>query len=243
MKGKWVPLLVVSAAALVLVASVYAGGWDIVTLKDFPDFAVAGMPLNLTFTAWVPSLDPLVGLHPRVHATSCADPCNAGLASQLRHTTDRKRLVSEAQVKASATIGEFTAALILPEPGDWVITIDTEYAGASTLPTIKVIAPGTPIPVPFSRATRGLRLFTSKGCNACHIHEDVNEGRTYGPDLTGKRFASEYLKRFLADPSITPVPEEVCSRDRSICGSPYAMPNLNLKDAEIQALVAFINKE
>jgi hypothetical protein len=68
-------------------------------------------------------------------------------------------------------------------------------------------------------------------------------GALYGPDLTDKRFAKEYLTRFLADPSIKPVPEEVCSKDRSYCGSPYAMPNLNLKDVEIEALVAFITKE
>jgi hypothetical protein len=60
--------------------------------------------------------------------------------------------------------------------------------------------------------------------------------------LTGERFSPEYVKKFLADPGITPVPEEVCSRDRSYCGSPYAMPNLNLKDAEIEALTAFLNK-
>jgi hypothetical protein len=71
----------------------------------------------------------------------------------------------------------------------------------------------------------------------------VKAGRLYGPDLTGKRFATEYLRRFLADPSITPVPEEICSKDRSYCGSPYEMPNLNLKDAEIEALVAFITKK
>jgi hypothetical protein len=72
---------------------------------------------------------------------------------------------------------------------------------------------------------------------------EVKEGRLYGPDLTGKRFVTEYLRKFLADPSITPAPEEVCSKDRSSCGSPYAMPNLHLKDAEIEALVAFITNK
>ena len=84
-----------------------------------------------------------------------------------------------------------------------------------------------------------MRLFTAKGCSACHLREEV--GRVYGPDLTGKRFAPEYLKKFLVDPSITSVPAGVCSTDRSYCGSPYAMPNTNLKDAEIEALAAFIN--
>ena len=210
-------------ALLSLVTVAYAGGWDLVTVKDVPDFAVAGKTLGLTFTVWVPSLEPLTGLHPVVRAT------------------DAKGRAVRAIAKASAATGEYTAALILPEPGEWVIAFDTEYESAATLPPLQLIAPGTPAPNPFSLTTRGFRLFTYKGCNGCHLHPGVKEGRVYGPDLTGKRLATEYLRRFLADPSITPVPEMVCSR--SVCGSPYPMPNLNLKDAEIEALVAFITKK
>jgi hypothetical protein len=39
------------------------------------------------------------------------------------------------------------------------------------------------------------------------------------------------------------VPKEVCNKDLSYCESPYAMPSLGLKPAEIEALVAFINKK
>ena len=209
-------------ALLSLATVAYAGGGDLVTVKDSPDFALAGKTLELTFTVWVPSLEPFTGLHPVVRAT------------------DAKGRAITAIAKASVATGEYTAALIFPEPGEWVVAFDTEYESAATLPPLKVIAPGTPAPNPFSLTTRGFRLFTSKGCNGCHLHPEVNGGRPYGPDLTGKRFATEYLRRFLADPSITPVPEEVCSKDRSFCGSPYAMPNLNLKDSEIEALVAFI---
>jgi hypothetical protein len=215
-----VPLGFVALFSLVGVA--YSGGWDLVTVKDFPDFAVAGKPLNLTFTVWVPSLESLTGLHPVVRATRA------------------KGRAVKAIAKASAATGEYTASLILPEPDDWVIAFDTEYENAATLPPLKVIDPGEPLPSAFSLATRGSRLFTLKGCNGCHLHPEVKDGRLYGPDLTSSRFAVEYLRRFLADPSITPAPAEVCSKDRSYCGSPYAMPNLNLKDAEIEALVAFI---
>jgi Cytochrome c len=213
------------AALLALVTVAYAGGWDLVTVKDFPDFAVAGKTLELTFTVWVPSQDPLKGLHPVIHAT------------------DATGRAVRAIPKASAAPGEYTAALMLPEPGEWVVTIDTEYENAATLPPLKVLAPGTSAPIPFSLTTRGLRLFTSKGCNGCHLHPDVKDGRLYGPDLTDKRFAAEYLRRFLRDPSITAPPEMVWSKDRSIGGSPYAMPNLNLKDSEIEALVAFLSKK
>jgi len=224
-----------------LVPVTYAGGWDIVTLNDFPDFAVAGHPLNLAFRVWAPSLDPLANVKPKIRATLCPSPCSTDLSPQHRNATNTKGHVAKAQVKAGASAGEYTAVLILPEPGDWVITFDTEYTDASTMAPLKAIAPESPAPTRFSPAVRGARLFTAEGCSSCHLREGV--GKIYGPDLTGKRFAPEYLKKFLADPSITPVPEEVCSSDRSYCGSPYAMPNLNLKDTEIEALIAFINKK
>ncbi len=52
-----------------------------------------------------------------------------------------------------------------------------------------------------------------------------------GPELTGRRWPAEYLVRFLKDPSIGP--QYGSSR----------MPNLNLKDAEVAALIAFLNGE
>jgi hypothetical protein len=212
-------------ALLSFVTVTHAGGWSLVTVKDLPDFAVAGKPLNLTFKAWVPSLEPLTGLRPAVRAT---------------HAKGRAIKVN---AKAAATPGDYTAVLTFPEPGDWVLTFDTEYQGAATMP-IKVIGAGTPAPAPLPLATRGLRLFTVKGCDGCHLrYPEVTDGRLYGPDLTGLRFPPEYLRKFLADPSITPVPDIVCSKDGYYCGSPYAMPNLNLTNAEIEALVAFINKK
>jgi hypothetical protein len=207
---------------LLLVTVVYAGGWDLVTVMDFPDLAVADKPLKLAFRVWVPSLEPMRGLHPVVRATP---------------SKGRPIRVS---AKAGTVAGEYTAILTLPEPGEWVIAFDTEYENAATLPPLKVIAAGAPAPSPLSLAVRGRRLFTSKGCNGCHLHPEVNDGRDYGPDLTGRRFGIEYLRRFLADPSITRAPEEVCNKERSRCGSPYDMPNLNLKTAEIEALVAFL---
>jgi hypothetical protein len=113
---------------LSLVTVAYAGGWDLVTVKDFPDFVVAGKTLELTFTVWVPSLAPLNGLHPVVPAT------------------DPKGSAVRAIAKAGAATGEYTAALVLPEPGEWVIAIDTEYESAATLSPLKVIAPGTTAP-------------------------------------------------------------------------------------------------
>jgi hypothetical protein len=125
--------------------------------------------------------------------------------------------------------GEYTATLTLPEAGEWTITIASGFNdSATTLPTLKVIAAGAPVPLAFSPATRGVRLFTAKGCVGCHRHLEVNPERQTDAkfDLTAKRFPPDYLKKFLADPSIKPA----------------EMPKLNLKDEEIDALAAFINK-
>jgi len=161
-----------SVALFSLVTGVYAGGGEIVTLKDFPDFAVAGKPLSLTFTVRVPR-EPLADLQPNIRATFCPSPCSSGLA------TNANVPVANARAKAGAATGEYNAVLILPEPGDWVITIDTDLAGTPVLPPLNVIFPGTAAPTPFLPATRGLRLFTAKGCYACHFHEEVNGVRAY----------------------------------------------------------------
>lgn len=207
-----------------LVAVTHAGFGNIVTVRDFPEFAVAGEPLSLTFKIWVPSEEPLRDPKPFVRATS------------------KKGTIARVAAKPGPGPEEFTAALTLPEPGDWSIEIGGEDTGDSKLPPLKVIAPGAVVPAPLPLADRGRQLFVVKGCNVCHLYNGAADDYTYGPDLTGKRFAPDYLRRFLADPSITPVPEEVCNRARTICGSPYAMPSLGLKTTEIEALVAFLNK-
>jgi mono/diheme cytochrome c family protein len=191
--------------------AVFAGGWAIITLKEFPDYAVAGKPLNLTFAVRQHGLTLLSGLEPSVRATTA----NGHIA--------------EADVKPGAVRGEYTSALTMREPGEWTITIRSGFGdGSITLPALKVIGPETSAPAPFSPATRGVRLFTAKGCVGCHRHLEVNPERLTDSrfDLTGKRFPPDYLKKFLADPNVKPA----------------EMPNLKLKDDEIDALAAFINK-
>ena len=209
--------------AVMLAATVRAGGGYLVTVKNFPDYAVAGKPLQLTFKVWVPSLEVLRGVHPVVHATNAS-------GRKVR-----------ANAKAIATPDHYTTTLILPEAGDWVLVFDTEYAGAAMMPPLKVIAPGASPPPALPLAAQGLRLFTIKGCNGCHVHPDVPDGVTYAPDLTDLKLAPDYLRRFLADPSIRKAPAIVCSGTR--CGSPYDMPSLDLEKPEIEALVAFLTKK
>lgn len=195
----------------VIVTAAYAGGWATVTLNDLPDYAVAGKPLTLTFSVRQHGMSLLGGLKPSVRAAT---------------TTGLK---ASAAVTPTANKGEYTASLTLPQPGEWTITIGNGFDSTPvTLPMLKVIQDGSPVPRPFAEGTRGGRLFVAKSCAGCHRHQEINPERTSTAalDLTGKRFPHDYLKRFLADPAIKPA----------------EMPNLNLKEAEIAALAAFINK-
>ena len=137
-------LSVVAIAALTLATGVRAGGGDLVTVKNFPDYAVVGKPIPLTFKVWVPSEEPLKGARPVVHATNAS-------GREVR-----------ANAKANGTPDHYTATLTLPEAGDWVFVFDTEYEKAATMPPLKVIPPGTPPPPALRLAAQGLRLFRIK---------------------------------------------------------------------------------
>jgi hypothetical protein len=204
-------ILLPSLLLIILVRTGNAGDKAIIALNDFPEYAVAGTRLNLTFMVRRDGQILVSGLRPGIRATT-----TGGLTAKASAAPGKGR-------------GEYTAALTLPEPGEWTITIVSGFNDTTlTLPALRVIAPGGAAPLAFSPATRGVRLFSTKGCVGCHRHVEVNPEHITDAklDLTGKRFPQEYLGKFLADPSIK---------------SP-AMPNPELKGDEITALTAFINK-
>jgi cytochrome c2 len=127
--------------------------------------------------------------------------------------------------------GQYTARLVLPQAGAWTITIHSGFGSSRvTLEPMPVIDASAQAPV-LAESERGRRLFVAKGCVTCHLHRDVSGSGVVavGPELTSRRLAPEYLQRFLADPSMI--------------GSANKMPNLNLKQAEIAALIAFLNPD
>ncbi len=205
-------LLLLSAVPLPLVAAF--GGWAALTVADVPDYVVARQPLEVAFMVRQHGVRPLGGLSASVEAQS-------------------GNLDTTVAASAGRETGAYTATLTLPQPGRWTITIRSGFGSSNvTLLPMPAVAPGAPVPAPLSDAERGRRLFVAKGCVTCHLHRAVNETSIgVGPELTGRRFAPEYLARFLADPAaVVPPPP----------GQP-GMPNLRLKPAEIAALTAFLN--
>jgi hypothetical protein len=197
--------------------TVYAGGWAVVTVRDLPEFAVAGKPLNLTFMVRQHGVSPLDGVKPTVTAKSGADTVKASAV-------------------ATKTTGEYRATLVLPHPGNWTLQIDNGLHDSS-LPDMTVITSGSPAPPPLSQVALGERLFVSKGCIGCHINREIQAKNVVdmGPDLTGKRFPEAYLKSFLADPQAALRGKAGPERGE--------MPNLGLAKSEIATLTAFINRE
>ena len=85
-----------------------------------------------------------------------------------------------------------------------------------------------------SQVELGSQLFVAKGCITCHVNNKVARASEYwaieaGPNLTKFSASPEILRIRLKDPAAAK--------------SDTQMPNLNLSEAEIEALIAFINSK
>lgn len=205
-------------AVLVLatVAATRIGGWAVVSVDNMPEHFVAGKPLELSFTVRRHGTMPLAELKPSIVAWS-------GL-----------RMVRGSAWETTTT-GSYRATITVPKAGEWEITIDPEFGpGKGKLLPLKAIDSGQTVAA-FSPADRGKQLFAAKGCVSCHVHRAVDiRGvlQNVGPDLSDRRFAADYLAKYLADPSIKPESPNT-----------MRMPDLALREPEIASLVAFINAE
>ena len=205
-------------AVLVLatVAATRIGGWAVVSVDNVPEYFVAGKPLELTFRVRQHGARPLSDLKPTIVARS-------GLR------------VVRGTAWQTPTEGSYRASITVPKAADWEITIDPEFgpSKAKLLPLKAVDS--TQKVAAFSPADRGRQLFAAKGCVSCHVHRAVDiqtQMQSFGPDLSDRRFAADYLGKFLADPAIKPQSPNSAT-----------MPNPVLREPEIASLVAFINSE
>ncbi|HLG06056.1 MAG TPA: cytochrome c [Gemmatimonadales bacterium] len=205
------PMALVFAAA-----GASLGGWAIISVEEPPDYMVAGQPGTLAFTIRQHGVEPMTGLRPTIEARS------------------GKQAVKVSASAATAR-GRYVATLTLPEPGDWVVTINSGF-GTSKLALLPIpaIQSGAPVPAPLAEPERGRRLFVAKGCVGCHTRNEAGlaGGEEIGPALTGKRYEAAFLRRFLADP------EANATRTGT-----FRMPDLELRTEEIAALVRFLNGE
>lgn len=200
--------------AVPLVAAASFGGWATVTLEDVPEYLRAKQPVSLTMTVRQHGVERLRQLEPSVEARSGS-------------------LTARAVATAGKQAGEYTAALTVPQSGEWTITLNSGFGNSKTmLLPVRAIDAGTAAPAPMLATERGKHLFVAKSCTTCHTHTAVDAKGKVGPDLSAMRFPPDYLAQFLADPSI---------KKTTFNGN--KMTNLELKPTEIAALVAFINTD
>lgn len=199
-------------AALPLIAA-FAGGWATITVENLPDYLVAQQPTNMTFSIRQHGMELLREIQPSIEARS-------------------GDVAYKAEAVATNRAGYYTAKLDVPNPGDWTVTIKSGFgrSNVTLLPIPAVSTSGRAVALP--EAARGERLFVAKGCLSCHVHDRIKDSGVInsGPNLTEARLSSDYLAKFLADPSA-----------KTNWTSNSRMPDLDLKEKEIAALIAFLN--
>jgi len=216
MHSLWLAL----ASATMVAVTAYAGGWATVTVMKMPEYLVVGTPAELRLLVRQHGVSPLDGLTVAVRATAPGG------------------IEARAIAKSVAGVrGEYTALLTVPSAGDWTIRIDTDWPSTPPLLPVTAIPHGGAPPAAPSRVDRGKRLFVSKACLTCHVNQDVSAKNllSAGPELTGRTFQPDYLRKFLADP-----PGTLGKASPPRVGE---MPNQQLTADEIDALVAFINRQ
>lgn len=116
---------------------------------------------------------------------------------------------------------------------DWrAIGVPVAALASSPMPTA---APSTPTIAP---ADYGRSLFVAKGCSSCHRHDGLNVERVSVTD-------NRTLVEIIAPPDLThyqpdPAFVRVWLKDPKAVRPNTVMPDLGLKEVEIEALLAFL---
>ena len=91
------------------------------------------------------------------------------------------------------------------------------------------------------RAKAGAGVWTAKGCAACHT---IGKGATLGPDLAGvlERRERSWLERWLKEPDAM-LQSDSTAKAMLAEYNNIPMPNLSLKDEEVEALLHYLAQE
>lgn len=196
----------------VVAALIAMGGWAVVTVKDLPEYFVAGRQYTIEFQV-------------RQHGRTLL----SGLRPQLVISSPGAR---EVIIPAAARSAEGTYAVTFTAPppaaGPVRFTIRSGFMNNELrLYPQPVVAAGGSRPTMAPR-DRGQVLFVAKGCNTCHSNIDLtdrpeNQGITAGPELGGRHLAREYVIQKVKNPAS------------------QNMPDLGLSDGEAAAIAAFLS--
>jgi len=204
-------------AAALITGLTAMGGWAVVTVKDLPEYVVAGRQYTLEFQVRQHGRTLLNGLHPRL---------------EMRST--QRDLGSVAAVPKGQEDGTYTVTFTAPAPAPaadgLVLTLQSGFGNSELhLYPVAVVASGASRP-PMALAERGQALFVAKGCNTCHANSDLssrpdNTELTVGPALGSRHLPSQLVIQKVKHPASE------------------TMPDLRLTDAEAAAIAAFVSGE
>ena len=166
------------------------GGWAVVTVKDLPEYFVAGQQYTIEFQV-------------RQHGRTLL----SGLRPQL--------VMNEVTIPAVARSSEGTYAVTFtaPAPGQLTLTIRSGFGNTELhLYPETVVAAGTSRPA-IAPHERGQMLFVAKGCNTCHSNIDLvnrpdnQAALTVGPELGGRHLAREFVMQKVKNPASQVMPD------------------------------------
>lgn len=211
-----------AAFAAVTAGVVTMGGWAVVSVKDLPEYFVAGQEYTIEFQVRQHGRNLLSQLEPRLLVSS-SDRRLGGLVGGK----DQTSIPAVARAE-----GTYAATFTAPAVEQVFLTIKSGF-GPSSLrlyPQPVVASGGGASRASMAAADRGRVLFVAKGCNACHANADLtdrpeNQEIGVGPALGGRRLARQYVIQKLKQPAS------------------QAMPDLGLSEAEVTALAAFLSSD
>ena len=180
--------------AAIVAGFVSMGGWAVVTVKDLPEYFVAGQQYTLEFQV-------------RQHGHTLL----SGLRPELVIAPPAAREVVIPAVARSAE-GTYAVTFTAPAAGDVRLTIRSGFGNNELrLYPQTVVAAGRSRPALAAR-DRGQMLFVSKGCNTCHANSDLtnrpeNQVITVGPELGARHLAREYVIQKMKNPASQVMPD------------------------------------
>lgn len=136
---------------------------------------------------------------------------------------------ADASAGATASPGEYTAW--------WKGEGDASAANAAAAPAKAGWAKLGPVKADLAK--QGAELFAAK-CASCH---SIGRGQVVGPDLKGldTRVEPDWAKAFMKDPA--PMLESDPHAKEMLAKYLVKMPNLQLTDAQLDALTEFLRKD
>ena len=181
-------------APALLTGFVAMGGWAVVTVKDLPEYFVAGQQYTIEFQVRQHGRTLLSGLRPELVIEGAAT----------------RGVVIPAAARSAE--GTYAVTFTAPAAGQVQFTIRSGF-GSSQLrlyPQTVVVAGGSR-PALAAR-DRGQMLFVAKGCNTCHVNSDLtdrpeNQAITVGPELGGRHLAREYVVQKVKNPASQNMPD------------------------------------